>query len=79
MGLDHAALRPSLGLGGSVPTSLQLQSVNKLGTALKGLFPTIKVLGGHKDFKKTTACPGDRMYPLLDGLRTGLVLNAPPP
>ena len=69
----------AFGFGGSDPTPLQLQSIKTLGTALKGLFPTIKVLGGHKDFKKTTACPGDRMYPLLGGLRTTLVLNAPPP
>lgn len=69
----------ALGFGGSDPTQLQLQSVKALGTALKGLFPTIKTLGGHKDFKKSTACPGDRMYPMLGGLRTALVLNAPPP
>jgi hypothetical protein len=69
----------AFGFGGSDPTPLQLQSVKSLGTALKGLFATIKVLGGHKDFKKTTACPGDRLYPLLGGLRTTLTLSAPPP
>jgi hypothetical protein len=69
----------AFGFGGSDPTALQMQAVKKLGAALKGLFPTIKTLGGHKDFKKTTACPGDRMYPLLGGLRTALVLSAPPP
>jgi hypothetical protein len=47
------------GLGGSTPTVAQMAAVKKLGMALKKLFPTIQVLGGHKDFKKSTECPGE--------------------
>jgi hypothetical protein len=65
------------GLGGSNPTVEQMVAVKKLGMALEKLFASIQVLGGHKDFKKGTECPGDKMYPRLDDFRTALRLKAP--
>ena len=35
-------------------------------------------LGGHKDFKVKTECPGNRLYPLLDDIRKDTGLRAPP-
>jgi hypothetical protein len=36
--------------------------------------PTIKVLGGHRDYKKDTECPGNRLYdrPEYQRNKTGL-------
>jgi hypothetical protein len=63
------------GLGASNPTVEQMVSVRRLGTALEKLFPSIKTLGGHKDYKKGTECPGDKLYPRLGNLRTSLGLT----
>jgi hypothetical protein len=49
-----------------------------LVTDLKKLFPTLTTLGGHKDFKKTTECPGNQLYPLLEDIRKSLGLLVPP-
>jgi hypothetical protein len=65
------------GLGASNPAVEQMASVRSLGTALKKLFPSIKALGGHKDYKKDTECPGNKLYPLLGDLRTALGLKGP--
>ncbi len=67
-----------LGLLGGNPTASQIAVVKRLVNALKGLFPTLRVLGGHKDFKVKTECPGNLMYPLLDDIRKGTGLLAPP-
>jgi hypothetical protein len=48
------------GLGASDPTVQQMEAVKRLGKALIKLFPGIKVLGGHKDWKKSTECPGNK-------------------
>lgn len=67
------------GIFGGTPSAHQVIAVKALIRALKSqLFPALLVLGGHKDFKKTTECPGNQLYPLLAGWRTDLGLNAPP-
>jgi hypothetical protein len=60
------------GLGASDPTVQQMEAVKRLGKALIKLFSGIKVLGGHKDWKKSTECPGNKLYPRLDEFRTAL-------
>jgi peptidoglycan recognition protein len=71
--------REFLGLLGGEPSRAQLAGLTKLGRRLKQLFPGIKTLGGHKDYDKTTICPGNRLYPHLSELRTALGLRAPSP
>jgi hypothetical protein len=67
-----------LGLLGGKPSPSQLLALKTLVLGLKKLFPTLKTLGGHKDFKKSTECPGNQLYPLLDGIRNALGMLAPP-
>lgn len=67
-----------LGLLGGVPSAAQIAGAKKLVLSLKLPFPTLRTLGGHKDFKVTTECPGNQMYPLLDDMRTSTGLVAPP-
>jgi hypothetical protein len=65
------------GLLGGTPSRIQLEGVRRLVIALKGLFPTLTTLGGHKDYKKSTECPGSELYPLLGDLRQTTGLKAP--
>jgi hypothetical protein len=65
------------GLLGGTPSKIQLGGVRRLVIALKGLFPTLTTLGGHKDYKKSTECPGSELYPLLGDLRQTTGLKAP--
>jgi hypothetical protein len=66
-----------LGFLGSTPSASQLAGVTRLVIALKGLFPTLTTLGGHKDYKKSTECPGTELYSRLDDLRKATGLRAP--
>ena len=66
-----------LGLVGTSPTTAQLEAVKRLVRALRTLFPDLKTLGGHKDFTKTTECPGNELYSQLDALRKDLGMAAP--
>jgi hypothetical protein len=59
------------------PTKIQLQRATELILGLKQLFPSLRKLGGHKDFKKSTECPGDALYDLLRHLRAALGLAVP--
>jgi hypothetical protein len=65
------------GLLGGTPTAAQLKQVKSLVLWLKELFPSLAILGGHKDFKKGTECPGNQLYPLLDEMRKATELRAP--
>ena len=66
-----------LGLLGGQPSDAQIASAKRLVRALKILLPSLRTLGGHKDFKVKTECPGNRLYPLLDGIRKDTGLAAP--
>jgi len=44
---------------------------------LKSEFRTLSKLGGHRDYKPTTECPGDIMYGRLGALRTATGLGGP--
>ena len=65
------------GFFGGTPTKAQLDGTIRLVIALRHPFPTLAVLGGHKDFKKTTECPGNQLYPHLDDFRKATGLRAP--
>jgi len=67
-----------LGLLGGKPSDAQIAAFKRLVKSLRGLFPSLAVLGGHKDFKVKTECPGNQLYPLLDDMRTATGLKAPP-
>jgi hypothetical protein len=65
------------GFMGTVPSDAQLLKVKSLVNWLKEeLFP-LGTLGGHKDFKKGTECPGNQLYPLLDAIREATGLRPP--
>lgn len=61
------------------PTAEQLTKAAELIEALKDLYPTITTLGGHKDFKPSTECPGDDLYKILPKLADETDLKLPPP
>src|SRR5262245_8752497 len=65
------------GLLGGTPADAQIKSFEGLVRALKTLFGTLRVLGGHKDFKVKTECPGNQLYPMLPGLRKTLGMDPP--
>ena len=67
-----------LGLFGGTPAPLQVQAAKTLVRALKALFPTLRKLGGHKDFKVRTECPGNELYALLGDIRTSTGMIGPP-
>jgi hypothetical protein len=66
-----------LGFLGGQPSAAQIAGAKKLVRSLKSLFPSLKTLGGHKDFKVITECPGNQLYPMLDDMRTSTGLMAP--
>ncbi|EPX59055.1 putative N-acetylmuramoyl-L-alanine amidase [Cystobacter fuscus DSM 2262] len=55
----------------------QLDAASKLILTLKTEFPTLRLLGGHRDYKKTTECPGEVMYKHLKAFRSALKLGGP--
>jgi hypothetical protein len=59
------------------PTKVQLDSVKSLIKTLMASFPTIKKLGGHKDYKPSTECPGEELYKLIPGIRGDVGLSGP--
>jgi N-acetylmuramoyl-L-alanine amidase-like protein/LysM domain-containing protein len=61
----------------TTPTAAQMKSAKALIDELKAAFRTVTKIGGHKDYKKTTVCPGDELYKLIPGLRTSTSLGGP--
>jgi hypothetical protein len=59
------------------PTKVQIASAQQLILTLKKAFPTLQKLGGHRDYKVGTACPGDVLYAILGGMRAATGLGAP--
>ncbi|ADO75680.1 N-acetylmuramoyl-L-alanine amidase [Stigmatella aurantiaca DW4/3-1] len=59
------------------PTAAQLTSAGELILTLKLEFKTLTLLGGHRDYKTTTECPGDIMYKQLGTLRKTTSLGGP--
>ena len=70
--------REFAGLLGGIPSAAQVAAAKKLVKSLRILFPSLAVLGGHKDFKVKTECPGNQLYPLLDDMRRETGLKPPP-
>jgi hypothetical protein len=65
------------GILGGVPTPAQLAKAEEMIKALKASFSTLKKLGGHRDYKPSTVCPGGELYKLIPGLRTKTSLGGP--
>jgi hypothetical protein len=65
------------GLLGGAPTPAQLSKAEALIKGLESSFPTLKKLGGHRDYKATTVCPGSELYKLIPGLRAKTSLGGP--
>jgi hypothetical protein len=65
------------GLLGGAPTPAQLSKAEALIKGLEASFPTLKKLGGHRDYKATTVCPGSELYKLIPGLRAKTSLGGP--
>jgi hypothetical protein len=59
------------------PTDAQITAAKSLINTLKGAFPTVTKLGGHRDYKAGTECPGGELYKKLDGMRTETKLGGP--
>lgn len=58
------------------PTAAQLDSAINLVLALKRHFSLVN-LGGHKDYKHSTECPGEDLYKLVPDLRKRTGLGGP--
>ena len=58
------------------PTQAQIASLVRIVNELKGFFSGIKMLGGHRDWGQSQ-CPGEKMYKLLDLVRSKTNLAAP--
>jgi hypothetical protein len=58
-------------------TAQQWTATIALVKTLKKYFTKITLLGGHKDYKPSTECPGDILYGQLDDLRTATGLGGP--
>ncbi|HEX8823974.1 MAG TPA: peptidoglycan recognition family protein, partial [Archangium sp.] len=59
------------------PTTAQLNAAAALIKTLKAEFRTITLLGGHRDYKKGTECPGSIMYGRITALRSATGLGGP--
>lgn len=59
------------------PFPAQIAAAEKLIKTLKGKFATITKMGGHKDYKKDTECPGSLLYAKIPGMRTNTGLSGP--
>lgn len=59
------------------PTKAQLNAAVALIKSLKTEFGTITRLGGHRDYKKGTECPGSIMYSRIGALRSATGLGGP--
>jgi hypothetical protein len=59
------------------PTNAQITSLGSLIGALKAVLPSLKKVGGHRDYKAGTDCPGGEMYKLIPAIRTGTGLGGP--
>ena len=57
-------------------SKMQLKSTVNLINKLKDYFP-LSTLGGHRDFKESTVCPGDTLYEEIDKLRLRTDLKNP--
>jgi hypothetical protein len=58
-------------------TPAQLTAAEALIRTLKAELGTVSKLGGHRDYKPTTECPGNALYPRLGALRTATGLGGP--
>jgi len=58
------------------PTPAQIQSTIDLVGTLKRFFP-LNALGGHRDYKHGTECPGDVLYVQMGSLRAATGLGGP--
>ncbi|MDZ7622447.1 MAG: peptidoglycan recognition family protein [Candidatus Competibacteraceae bacterium] len=59
------------------PTTKQLSAAESLIKTLKSAFPTVTKLGGHRDYKPGTECPGGELYKKLPGMRANTTLGGP--
>jgi len=59
------------------PTQAQLNAATSLIKTLKARFPTLNYLGGHRDYKPSTECPGTGLYFRLKDMRTETGLSPP--
>ena len=61
-------------LDNNSPTDIQIEALIDLILFLKAHYD-IKSLGGHRDYKSSTLCPGDNVYPLLPNIRRRTGIN----
>jgi N-acetyl-anhydromuramyl-L-alanine amidase AmpD len=59
------------------PTTAQINAAVALIQTLKAEFSTLIRLGGHRDYKAETECPGNIMYDRLEALRRATGLGGP--
>jgi hypothetical protein len=64
-------------LSDDTPTAKQLSAAEALIGSLNASFRTLTKLGGHRDYKKDTECPGGELYKLIPGLRSKTKLGGP--
>lgn len=58
-------------------SAAQTSAAQALIMTLKAEFPTIKSLGGHRDYKAGTECPGGKLYSLIPTMRAATGLGGP--
>lgn len=58
------------------PTEIQLRNMLLLVAALKALYPSVKYLMGHREYKKATLCPGANVD--MNALRAAVKLEVNP-
>lgn len=61
--------------GEQVPEAM-LRSLERLSLQLRQAFP-IRYFGGHIEYGKTAVCPGSKLLPLVQAMRTRLGFGAP--
>ena len=74
--------QPHFLLPGEAPTPQQLRSLIVLCARLKGLFPSVRSLVGHRDVLGNVhpgddRCPGERLYELLPAVAARAGLHGP--
>jgi len=63
--------------GDDDPTATQISAAEALIKTLKSEIGTVTKLGGHRDYKPGTECPGGEMYGRLGGFRAATGLGGP--
>jgi len=70
--------RPGIDIDGDMTvTPAQEATILMLLRELMIRFPSLTKLGGHRDYKPTTQCPGDLLYPLIASWRKATKLGGP--